>query len=496
MPLREQGEYVQLHFLMFSTVLSQAMAVPHTLNCYDSTADAGGNANAECRHRGIDAGSCSWYIQLMLKYLILALLVVSSSVAAADVDYAVIDPVVEMRGIWIDAGAIPRTEDGIRDLVRSYARANFNVLLPEVICRGYAVYPSAHIARDPRFAGAIDPLPIMISEAHRHGMEVHPWVWVFRAGYTKDKGAILTAHPEWAEMDAKGNTLSPNGGYWISPVVPAAREFLAGLYAELVTKYDVDGLHLDYIRYETEEKAPYGFSPTSRELFSRQYGLDPAEVQTGTLDQAFWNKFRERQINTFVQKIALQTRTLRPDVVISAAVAPYPPDARLLYMQNWPNWVANKWVDYVAPMSYSADDGYFGRLIYRQKEAVRNQTIITAGLGVMSHKDTDQTTRQIAESRRRGALGQVAFAASYVKDEHITTLAAGPYCRPAYLPFRDPNSARGMLFSCAADARGKGSGDLANYYESRAAILADYCSYRSRQAPYAPPTAPPFPASQ
>ncbi len=431
----------------------------------------------------------------MLKAVILVLLVTSSCSAFADIDYATIDPVVEMRGIWIDAGAIPKTAEGIREMVRSYAKANFNVLLPETICRGYAIYPSAIIERDPRFAGAVDPLPVMISEAHKHGMEVHAWVWAFRAGYTKDKGAILRAHPDWAEMDATGNELSPNGGYWISPAVPAAKDFLARLYAEMMLKYDFDGIHLDYVRYETEDKAPFGYCPTSREQFSRQYGIDPVDVKQSSLDQLFWNKFRERNVNTFVQKIALQTRAIRPDAVISAAVAPYPPDARLLYMQNWPNWVVNKWVDYVAPMTYSSDDGHFGRLIFRQKEAVGEKTLLAAGLGIMAHKETQQTIRQIAESRRRGALGQVAFASSYVKDPQLASLASGPYSCPAVVPFRATDQRARELSAAALRARSRGLGEIADFYDAAAERLMEYCIYRSTPSAYVPPTPPPFPDS-
>jgi len=431
----------------------------------------------------------------MLKALVLAL-VLCCTAAVADIDYSAIDPVVEMRGIWIDAGAIPKTDRGIREMVRSYARAHFNVLLPETICRGYAIYPSACIERDPRFAGCIDPLPVMISEAHKLGLEVHPWVWVFRAGYTKDKGAILRAHPDWAELDATGRDLSPNGGYWLSPAVPAAKEFLASLFAELVSKYDVDGLHLDYIRYETEEKGSYGYSPASREQFSREYGIDPVNVKPGTLDQLFWNKFRERQVNTFVQRIALQTRAIRLRAVVSAAVGSYPPDARSLLMQNWPNWVANKWVDYVAPMSYSTDDGYFGRLIVRQKEAVGDQTVLAEGLGIMAHKDIAQTIRQIGESRRMGALGQVAFSASYVTDKQLTALAAGPYSRPALLPLRDQRGANQKLLSSGLEARSRRLNELADYYDSTTTRLNDYYTYRATPIPYIPPSAPPVIISQ
>jgi uncharacterized lipoprotein YddW (UPF0748 family) len=141
--------------------------------------------------------------------LTIAFLLLLGSFASADTDYVSLDPVVEVRGVWINAGAIPKTARGIRQMVKGYANAHFNVLLPETICRGYAIYPSAVIERDPRFSGAIDPLLVMIDEAHKLGMEVHPWVWVFRVGYSKDKGSILRAHPDWAEIDRNGDALSP-----------------------------------------------------------------------------------------------------------------------------------------------------------------------------------------------------------------------------------------------------------------------------------------------
>lgn len=412
--------------------------------------------------------------------------------ASADVDYVRVDPVVEVRGVWIDAGAIPKTDRGIREMVRGYARTNFNVLIPETICRGYAIYPSRLIERDPRFAGSIDPLPVMIDEAHKLGMEVHPWVWVFRVGYTRDKGAILRAHPNWAERGNDGKELSPNGGYWVSPANPGARDYLACLFAELVSNYDVDGLHLDYIRYETEEKTPYGFAPESVALFERQYGVDPARVEAGTLDQIFWNKFRERQISTFVQRIALQTRAIRPRAMISAAVAPYPPDARLFYMQNWPNWVENKWIDFVAPMSYSTDDGYFGRLIFRHKEAVDDRTILAEGIGLIVHKDVAQTVAQIGITRQKGAFGQVLFAASYLGSKQLDALRCGPYATRVGLPFRCAETASVQLCSRSQRLRAGGLVDLADYYSTAGVALGEYAAFRKCKTPYAVPTAPPI----
>lgn len=427
----------------------------------------------------------------MLKAILVAMALLCSSAAMAEIDYTAVDPVVELRGIWIDAGAIPHTDREIRQMVRSYAKANFNVLLPETICRGYAVYHSALIGRDPRFENAVDPLPVMISEAHKLGMEVHPWVWVFRAGYTRDKGSILTSHPDWADLDANGKDLSGNGGYWISPAVPEARDFLANLYMELITNYDVDGIHLDYIRYETEEKGIYGYSQQNRALFEKQYGVDPAQIRPGSVEETFWDTSRERLVNTFVQRIALQTRSLRPHVKISAAVAPYPPDARSQLRQNWPNWVANKWVDFVTPMAYTTDDGWFGRVIFRQREAVRDTTILAAGLGIMMHKDPSQTVSQIGAARKAGALGQVAFSASYVKPKQLEALSSTAYSQKALLPFRDSKNVTRDLMNLSVKCRKSGQPELADYYGAVSDRLDSYCAYQETHISYIPPAPPP-----
>ena len=423
------------------------------------------------------------------------ILILISGTASADLNYACIDPIVEVRGIWIDAGAIPKTAQAIRQMVRSYADANFNLLLPETICRGYAIYPSNIIERDPRFACAIDPLAIMIDEAHKFGIEVHTWVWVFRAGYSKDKGSILRTHPDWAELDINGKDLSPNGGYWLSPSNPSVRDYLACLYAELVRKYPIDGLHLDYIRYETEEKAFYGFSQSSASLFEKQYGVNPANIESGTLDQLFWYKFRERQVNTFMQRIATQTRSIRPNVTISAASGPYAPDARSQLLQNWPNWAANKWVDFITPMSYSTSDDYFKRLILRQKESIGCNALLAEGIGIFVHKDMAQTTTQIAISRQMGASGQILFSASYCDPARLASLKNGPYARPAILPIRDPNAACKILACAAEQRRASGEIELANYYAKAAQSIACYDAARKQKVKYVVPTLPELPLS-
>jgi uncharacterized lipoprotein YddW (UPF0748 family) len=429
----------------------------------------------------------------MLKYLLLIAAIALSMPAMADIDYTKASPPVELRAIWVDAGAIPKSEAGIESLVRLYKKANINLLLPEVIARGYTIYPSKLIARDPRFAGAIDPLPILIREAHAAGMEVHPWVWVFRAGYTQDRGAILKAHPDWVELSKYGEDLSASGGFWVSPSIPAARDFLSDLYRELVTNYDVDGIHLDYIRYEVQSPSPYGYCRYARDAFKKSCGIDPMDVDRLTSDQYSWNLYRERQINTFIQRVSIELRTVKPKLVISAAVGSDIKSARLTLMQNWANWVENKWVDFLTTMTYTDVDTSFANQVAGQKQTLGDRVILAPGIGLhMMTKNPEQMVSQIGIARGQSCLGQALFASSYFGDPQQMILTGGPYSNPAELPFRDPQAKADALTQAADKLKAGGDIDQSRYCSNLASVLAEYTRFRQTPSPYVPPTTPPF----
>lgn len=427
-----------------------------------------------------------------MRLLVSTLLAVSVYMAAGP-NCAALPVPVEVRGVWIDAGAMPKTDDAVRRLVRDYAASNINVLFPETVMRGYAGYPSHILQRDPRFAGAPDVLRTLIDEAHKFGIEVHPWVWVFRAGYTQDRGAVLSTHPDWAELDKDGSELSKNGGFWISPCSEDARDFLAELFAELISRYEVDGLHLDYIRYEDERSSPFGYCPASAAAFGRQYGIYPAEIEDLSPHRREWNSFRERQINTFVQRIALQSRAIRPDIRLSAAVGADPKASRLDLMQNWVHWIENRWVDFVTPMSYARDSEAFVKLVESQQTASANRTVLCTGIGLHLHKDDGQmAAEQIELARQCGTQGQALFASSYLTDLHLHTLREGPYASRAALPFRNPWAGSLELMDWSTRSRKHGDEEGAAFYCRLAASLADYAKYLECERPYLPPSRPPL----
>lgn len=344
----------------------------------------------------------------------------------------------EIRGIWINSDKMPKTETETVNLVREYSKAGFNLLFPEVICRGYAVYPSKILERDPRFTESIDMLSVMIKEAHSMNMEVHPWVWCFRAGYTDHPGAIIKAHPEWLDCSINGDTLSVNGGMWLSPSVPEVQNYLLDLYKEIVSNYDIDGFHLDYVRYESQIPCPYGYSDYSVKKYTDETGYkNPKYTEYLSRDYFNWNSFREKQINEFVKKTSEELKKIKPDIILSAAVAMDPKEARLNYMQNWAHWADNGWLDLIVPMTYVTDNNKFKQKLSDQLKKLDNKVWTAVGIGSLNFIDNEiNNVRQIEIARKSKYLGQALFASQYMTPSLENLLSSGVWKEKVGLPFK------------------------------------------------------------
>lgn len=144
-------------------------------------------------------------------------------------------------------------------------------------------------------------------------MELHAWVWTFAVGNQRHNaivnlpadypGPVIAAHPEWASYDNRGSLFPPGQGKpFLDPANPAARQYLFRLVNEIVSRYQVDGLQLDYIRYPFQDPSAersYGYGIAARQQFQQMTGVDPTNIRPG--DRQLWQKwteFRTRQIDS------------------------------------------------------------------------------------------------------------------------------------------------------------------------------------------------------
>lgn len=421
-----------------------------------------------------------------LLYLLLAAVIVSPVAA----DSLTLPRPVEGRAIWIDGASIPNNDQAMAAMVDSYSKANLNILIPEVLYHGYTIYPSKLDKQNDKWSG-YDPLAAMIREAHTRGMEVHAWVPVFRQGYTQDKGPILTAHPDWIAENKWGETLSANGGYWICPSIPEARNYLQSLFKEIALNYDIDGLHLDYIRFENQFPSPYCYNKSCRDKFKCEYGIDPMDIDPLTEQQVTWHLWRENLVNTFVQEVSSDIKKIKPQVKISAAVGSFPDTARVSLLQNWPNWVDNKWLDFITPMAYTNDTDTFTKMLTSEHEALGNKTIILPGIGLHTQKDSAVILGQIGIVRDGEFDGVTLFSSSHVKQPVLDALAAGPFSDKAQIPFRDPGKCLETLLDDAIDTVYTNPDAYVSYLKYAAQMLR-YLAYQASKTGYIAPTRPPI----
>ena len=278
----------------------------------------------------------------------------------------------EVRGMWLDRGTIVKAKSPA-DLVPVFdriAKAGINTIFFETVNSGYTIYPSQIAPQQNPLVKGWDPLDAAIELAHERNIELHAWVWTFAAVNQRHNeilnlprnylGPILAKHPDWAITDHEGSRFHYSSGkVFLDPANPEVQNYLSSLFAEIATKYKVDGIHLDYIRYPFESptgKITYGYGKAARAKFQEQTGLDPINLYPSNPLWTQWKKFKIEQVDNFVGSTAQNLRQIRPDLTLSTAVFPMPKRERLSKIhQHWENWVSQEWIDLLVPMTYTDD---------------------------------------------------------------------------------------------------------------------------------------------
>lgn len=136
--------------------------------------------------------------------------------------------------------------------VRAFADAYYNS----------AFYPfAASYSGTAGVAPNYDPLELMIDEAHKIGLSFHAWINPMRTTTKKRFAEISDSYAikQWYNSESANGTYivydSDTGYYWLSPAYSAVRELICNGVAEIVTRYKVDGIHIDDYFYPTTDKS-------------------------------------------------------------------------------------------------------------------------------------------------------------------------------------------------------------------------------------------------
>lgn len=361
----------------------------------------------------------------------------------------------EVRALWVVRSTMT-SADEVRAMVERAHEAGFNTLFVQVRGRGDAFYRSRWEPRAETLEGpaGFDPLALTVDEAHARGMAVHAWInthLVWGVGdLPESPGHLVHARPGWLgvpralgrelhDVDpaeprfrrrlhawARANVGEVEGVY-SSPSHPAVKERVYAVWMDLVERYDLDGLHFDYIRFPSSAfdysrgalarfrswVAPR-LSAERRAELDRAAASDPYAWPDG-LPEA-WDEFRRAQITELVERIYYGVKARRPEVVVSAAVFANREDALLHRFQDWPAWLERGILDVAVPMAYTPDADLYRRQIRAAREAAGSPDRLWAGVGAYLN-GVDGTLEKIAIARDEGAGGVVLFSYDWAVTE-------------------------------------------------------------------------------
>lgn len=350
---------------------------------------------------------------------------------------------IEVRGVWhrpveLTPAAIRRTLDHLRE-------SGFNALFLETFYTGYTIYPSDVAPQRGEFLGW-DPLQVWTEEAAARDIELHLWVHLFHLGRV-----TIDRHVLWTNLQRDGSlgaTLEP-GLYYGDPGHPEVRQYVFDVLREMVEKYPVAGLHLDYVRYPQTNNLSNtsGYSPMSRQLFKESSGFDPMEISPTTHPVQWnqWLKWQEQNITDFVERIYTWRNEEHPGLILSAAVVPDIDEAIRTKRQNWLAWVQAGWLDVLSPMIYSLDNGHVANQI-AQIKGNTGQAWFVPGIAPFMGMSAHQVIDQVTASREHGQPGVVMFALHSLDHQEMQAYATGLFSMKAATPW----NVRGALASFAA----------------------------------------------
>jgi uncharacterized lipoprotein YddW (UPF0748 family) len=366
----------------------------------------------------------------------------------------------EIRAMWVVRDAMTSPER-IRNTVALAKKHRFNTLFVQVRGRGDAFYDSRFEPRAEVLSGqplSFDPLALIVDEGHRAGLQVHAWLNTFFVWHQKRRPYsalhVVNRHPEWLVRDKQNRWALTERkdceGAFLDPSFPGVREHTRDVFLDVATRYAVDGIHFDYVRFPNED---YSFSDEALARFRESLlpTLTPeaarfadARRAAGSrlawyhLHRAEWRAWRRGLVTQTVREIADAARALRPGLIVSAAVFPDYSVASDDKGQAWREWLQAGILDAACPMTYNRSTPLVARQIRDAVAAAGGRPII-AGVGAWQMPAASSIAK-VRAYRAVGASGMNFFSYNGMTREGRTDAYLAKLTRELFpTPVATPN---------------------------------------------------------
>ncbi|MEK6552970.1 MAG: family 10 glycosylhydrolase, partial [Bacteroidota bacterium] len=349
----------------------------------------------------------------------------------------------ETRAVWVatnfrldwppptfDQG---KQKQALIDIFDDIKSKNLNTVFFQAGINGTVLFKSSFDPFSPYITGEVDregtydPLQFAIELAHKRGLEIHAWINCIRCfsgtelNILNNPNHIYKRKPEWVIEDIRDGQKS----YWLDPGLPEVREYLSDMITEMVEKYDVDGVHLDFIRYPGKN-------------FDDEFSYS---VHGAGLSR---DEFRRKNITDLIELINKKIKTIKHFVKLGAA--PIGVYKNLNGMTAWEGytevyqdsreWLRRGIVDYLAPQIYWGfdDNPCFGLVAKEWTENSFGRSIVL-GIGAYKPNVKSEINAMIQYARTINAGGVAFFRYQNIKDVEFDSFQYRTY--PAAMSWLD-----------------------------------------------------------
>lgn len=313
----------------------------------------------------------------------------------------------EFRAFWCHSAF---GVEGIEwdEAIRRLARNGFTAILPNMLWGGAAFYESGVLPVAAQVRERGDQIAKCVAACRKYGVQIHVWKVNWNLGRAAPTEFVERMRGEGRlQRDAQGKE-EP----WLCPSHPLNQQLEIDSMVELARKYDLDGIHFDYIRYPDGEHC---YCAGCKERFEKLTGSKlqkwPQDVLTGGSLRQEWLEWRRSNITKVVAAVSQQARAARPKIKISAAVFPNWDRDRDTIGQDWKLWCEKGYLDFVCPMDYTTSNRSFENMVANQV-AWAGRVPCYPGIGVSASRSKfgpDRVIEQINITRQHGARGFTIF---------------------------------------------------------------------------------------
>jgi len=337
------------------------------------------------------------------------------------------------KSAWISLPRIYETI-GYEKALKELSDMGLNEVYPIVSEGGGPLFPSKARPQTERYKGK-DLVSDFVKEAKKHDIKVHAWI----VSMNFPNKTFMEQHPDWYVINKNGESCIDNPPYinhyrWLCPSREETKENLKDLFLEVAEKFDIDGLHFDYIRLPDiilpsglrsrypgvpkEDiilpKYDFCYCENCRRLFKEEYGVDPINLKYFEPMYGKWYRWRAEKIKNIVKYVYKNVKSYDSSIEVSAAVFATPKLAYEYVFQDWTEWGIDLYNPMIYHKYYSQPTEWIGTAT---REAVLKGVNVSSGILIGFMKDENDTYKGFSSALKNGAVGITVFVYPPPKEE-------------------------------------------------------------------------------